>query len=77
MNKCQCAVPDYIKIPGDGGFTNTVLLKGFGTVLHGKKATTKCERCGIPLCDDCCEFGVKIGNWDITFPLCSTCWEVQ
>lgn len=50
--KCLCPCPDYVNVPGILGNT-TYLLKGFGTVLHYKKADRNCERCGIPLCEDC------------------------
>ena len=53
MNKCLCPCPDYIKVPIEHGMTETYLLKGFGTVLHGKKADRACEECGRGLCEDC------------------------
>ena len=47
---CQCPCPDYISTPS-GPFTNTIhLFKEHNTILHGKKATTECERCGVGLC---------------------------
>jgi hypothetical protein len=53
MNKCLCPTPDYISVPIEHGMTETYLLKGFGTVLHGKKADRECYRCGVDLCGDC------------------------
>ena len=58
--KCQCKCPDFIKVPIEHDMTETILLKGFGTVLHGKKATLKCPDCGTPLCEDC---GMKAGTY--------------
>ena len=84
MNKCLCPTPDYIQWK-DGAGTHTQLLKGFGTVLHGKKATSNCERCGQGLCGDCVawhiikEQGVTVKGVRTTphtaIPLCPTCAE--
>ena len=67
MNKCLCPCPDYIKVPIEHGMTETYLLKGFGTVLHGKKATAKCDKCKRGICCDC-------GKWTRDyFFLCNSC----
>jgi len=52
MNKCLCPCPDYIQWEDEAG-THTQLLKGFGTVLHGRKATRGCCKCKTGLCPDC------------------------
>jgi hypothetical protein len=57
--KCLCPTPDYINVPGILGNT-TYLLKGFGTVLHYKKADRKCYRCDTPICGDC---AVEVGRF--------------
>ena len=81
MNKCLCECPDYIKIPLPNGARQTVYLKGFGTVLHGKKATYHCEICGQGLCRDCLvmsDYGLD--DWELDWPaataLCPSCAEV-
>jgi hypothetical protein len=85
MNKCQCLPPDYIKVPSEHGGTDTYLLKGFGTFLYGKKATTECEICGVGLCEDCWTF-VDRETESMFYPglmvlvvdtLCSSCAEVR
>ena len=80
MNKCLCPCPDYIQWE-DGAGTHTQLLTGFGTVLHGRKATTECEneKCKQGLCEDCVAYvrdGIEYGGWIPVTLLCPTCAEV-
>ena len=70
--KCLCPCPDYIKIPIEHGFTQTILLKGFGTVLHGKKATRGCCECKQLLCPDCLTI---IEHDGYSWYYCPTCKE--
>ena len=79
--KCQCPRPDYIVIPLSEQLPH---YKTFTEVLpddlHGCKATTECEHCGIGLCDRC---SVKVRNWkalvldnvNATCDLCPACAE--
>ncbi len=76
--KCLCPAPDYINVPLPHGMTETILLKGFGTVLHGKKVTCQCEICGQELCDDCRALSVwGLDDWELDWPLCPDCAEVE
>ena len=78
VQKCLCPCPDYIKIPLPNGARQTVYLKGFGTVLHGKKANEECMDCGKPLCEKCAVItGRTYDGEEYPFAyLCPSCAEV-
>ena len=69
---CQCPKPDYVMVD-----EQAVLLKE--PFLHGKKATTECERCGRGLCWDCeaQDFEWTSDKSFSTYPsgLCQACKE--
>ena len=74
--KCLCKPPDYISVPIEHGMTETYLLKGFGTVLHGKKADRECFKCGIDLCVYCAgtrTIGYDLGAFCESPTLCPSC----
>ena len=73
MNNCQCPAPDYINVPGEHGFTDTIYL-GWGEqpVLHGKKGTRACCKCEKLLCQDCV---IVIEHDGYSWFYCQTCAE--
>ena len=53
--RCQCPKPDYVLVPPSNTYEPTLLHNlDKDNILHFKKATHFCSKCGRGICEDCC-----------------------